>query len=322
MNYFILVNDIQQGPFSLEELRQQHIRQDTLVWTDGMPQWVPAWQVDELRQLLFEQSSDGNAPQQPQQPTPPPPPPHSNQAYGSYAYAQGPQPQGFRADGTTPPYKPRKKKGKGCMVSLVVIAIIAFLLALTNPGIAEHRKAIAERIDEMSTSLDGIEDPTVRVIAETMTGMGGGIVKGMLREVVNNNLEYHNYIFFSTTTLHTGLADKDIKCSTGCLGYVYAVNLAKIVKDHIANELTGGNDTAVDNTAVDEEEEAPDYDQQQQSGTTNGSRIDSLTHKVTKHIASKVADEVKKQVRQGTDSSTASGIGSIIDDVVRLITNE
>lgn len=305
MNYFILVNDIQQGPFSLEELRLHHIKQDTLVWTDGMPQWVPAWQVDELRPLLFESQSADNAQQQLQATPPPPPPPHE-----------------FRPTAPAPQSKP-KKKGMGCALPLVVLAIIAFLLALTNPGIAEHRKAIAERIDETSASLEGIEDPTVRMIAETVTGLGGGMVKTMLREVVNNNLEYHNYIFFSTTTLRTGALDKDIRCSTGCLGYVYAVNLAKIVKEYITKELTGNVDTSVDNIVSgdgDNEQEDNDIDQQEPSSTTN-SRIDSLTHKVTKRIAGKVADEVKKQVSQGTDSTTASGIGNIIDEVVKLITN-
>ena len=31
MNYFIIVNDAQQGPYTIDELRQRHITQETLV---------------------------------------------------------------------------------------------------------------------------------------------------------------------------------------------------------------------------------------------------------------------------------------------------
>ena len=52
MNYYIFVNNEQQGPYTLEELRARHIASDTLVWREGMAQWTAAWQVDELRQLF------------------------------------------------------------------------------------------------------------------------------------------------------------------------------------------------------------------------------------------------------------------------------
>ena len=42
MQYFIVINDVQQGPFSIDELRQRNITSDTLVWAEGMPQWTPA----------------------------------------------------------------------------------------------------------------------------------------------------------------------------------------------------------------------------------------------------------------------------------------
>lgn len=37
MQYFIVINDVQQGPFSIDELRQRNITSDTLVWAEGMP---------------------------------------------------------------------------------------------------------------------------------------------------------------------------------------------------------------------------------------------------------------------------------------------
>ena len=40
MNYYIFVNNEQQGPYTLEELRARHIASDTLVWREwhnGLP---------------------------------------------------------------------------------------------------------------------------------------------------------------------------------------------------------------------------------------------------------------------------------------------
>jgi len=43
----------QKGTFSPEELRQEHIKHDTLVWTQGMNEWKKAEEVSEL-QYLFQ----------------------------------------------------------------------------------------------------------------------------------------------------------------------------------------------------------------------------------------------------------------------------
>ena len=59
MNYFIIVNDTQQGPYTIEELRQRHIDASTLVWAEGMAQWTPAWQVEELKTLFNATTGNG-----------------------------------------------------------------------------------------------------------------------------------------------------------------------------------------------------------------------------------------------------------------------
>lgn len=46
--YFLYQNDTQEGPFSLDELRERHITASTPVWTAGMKDWMPAGQVPEL----------------------------------------------------------------------------------------------------------------------------------------------------------------------------------------------------------------------------------------------------------------------------------
>ena len=62
MNYFIVDNGQQAGPYTIDELVKRGLNSDTLVWAEGMTDWTPAWQVEELKNYLYAQQ------------TPPPPP--------------------------------------------------------------------------------------------------------------------------------------------------------------------------------------------------------------------------------------------------------
>lgn len=46
----------QKGPFSLDELKSEQVRRETLMWTQGMPEWLRAYDVVEL-QPLFDVST-------------------------------------------------------------------------------------------------------------------------------------------------------------------------------------------------------------------------------------------------------------------------
>lgn len=52
MEYFISVNNDKRGPYSVEELKARGITSETLVMADGSSQWMPAWQVEELRPII------------------------------------------------------------------------------------------------------------------------------------------------------------------------------------------------------------------------------------------------------------------------------
>lgn len=45
------------GPFSLEQLRERSITGETLVWKEGLPDWVPARNLSELVSLFPESST-------------------------------------------------------------------------------------------------------------------------------------------------------------------------------------------------------------------------------------------------------------------------
>ena len=61
MNYFVLLNDVRKGPYTLEELAEKYITADVLVWREGMDDWKKAGEMEELQDIVKQL---------------PPPPPH------------------------------------------------------------------------------------------------------------------------------------------------------------------------------------------------------------------------------------------------------
>ena len=62
MNYFIVENGQQAGPYSIDELLNHGLNSDTLVWAEGMNDWTPAWQVEELKAVIYDQQKSTATP--------------------------------------------------------------------------------------------------------------------------------------------------------------------------------------------------------------------------------------------------------------------
>lgn len=85
MNYFIVRNGQQAGPFAVDQLIAEGVTPTTLVWCEGMAQWQPAQEIAEISVLFY---------QQPQQPVVPPTPEQAyQQPQPAYQQPQQPQPQ-------------------------------------------------------------------------------------------------------------------------------------------------------------------------------------------------------------------------------------
>ena len=74
-NYFIVDNGQQKGPYSLDNLKALSLTGESLVWTDGWPDWRQIKDVPELQVLLIQSQPAVQAqpvlPQQNQQPVQP-----------------------------------------------------------------------------------------------------------------------------------------------------------------------------------------------------------------------------------------------------------
>lgn len=85
--YYIVVNDRREGPFSFEGLRARGIEPTTLVWTAGMSDWKRAAEVAEMAPLLASQTRIND----------------EESAFGGYAQHQEP-PRHRRYGGADPHY--------------------------------------------------------------------------------------------------------------------------------------------------------------------------------------------------------------------------
>lgn len=65
--YYILINNVQHGPFTLEDLKGQNLAPDTKVWKNGLSNWVQASTLPELKDIIYNVP-----PQQPQEQPPMP----------------------------------------------------------------------------------------------------------------------------------------------------------------------------------------------------------------------------------------------------------
>lgn len=52
MEYWIIVDNRHAGPYTGEQLVAAGLREDTLVWYQGIPDWVPAGAVPELAEMM------------------------------------------------------------------------------------------------------------------------------------------------------------------------------------------------------------------------------------------------------------------------------
>lgn len=58
MEYWVVINDTQEGPMSLDELLSQDLTPGTLVWHAGLESWIPAAELEELKGKFDSQSTE------------------------------------------------------------------------------------------------------------------------------------------------------------------------------------------------------------------------------------------------------------------------
>jgi TM2 domain-containing membrane protein YozV len=113
--YFADGSGAQQGPFPIDQLLSRGVRPETLVWAEGMPQWIRADSVPELQSLFHR--------------TAPPPPPQQPAMYPGAPSAPYPVQYG-------PPPGDNKKIAAGlCGILVGALGIHKFILGMNGAGL-------------------------------------------------------------------------------------------------------------------------------------------------------------------------------------------
>ncbi len=324
MNYFIIVNGAQQGPYTIEELRQRHIDSSTLVWTEGMAQWTPAWQVEELK-TLFNENADNDL----DGITTPPPMPGNGYGAENAQYAQGAAQATVANVQATPPAKKSMKVWTWIGAAVVAVLII---MAVSNPSRDEHKQVVKQNITNgvekgLSESENGSSDNPFKAFG---TAMIKAFATPFVNSALDNMLQYHNYLFWSTTTVDLPVTDSDesskaksVRTSLGIFGKVFTTDeddVAKAISKAINYDSSVSTHSTVidDNTDTDGSSSTDNADDNDFASQVTDSVL-SIGSKVGKSVAKQVGHEVgreiKKELRQNTDSTTASGLGKIVDAV-------
>lgn len=325
--YFILIDNKQLGPYTLDELRQRAISSSTLVWAEGMAQWTPAWQVPALRPLFNTAPASENA--APENAAPGSESPAGGLGSvgrccaaapenGAAESSAGPE-SAAQAAPCAPPASPAspKKRRKALFIVLAVLAACLFILALTNPSKAEHRQAILDKLDEAKAQIDSIQDPMTRTIAQVMMNTGGDLATEVTRELIDKDLEYHDYVFFSTTTLHTDLLPDDIRTSKGILGHVSAVSFNDIIPQIIMAQIRangfGDSDSTLDN-AVNGAQQASNATQR-----TSADDADRIISQVVSTVTQTIQDANGNTTTKSTKTVQHNGV--TVDSLTKVVTN-
>ena len=279
MKYFIIEDNRQQGPFTIYELKDKGISSDTLVWAEGMPDWMPAWKVEELKNFLYNTTDKS---------TPPP--------YTPPAEAESEQ--RIKDSGTIKTTK--KSSHSGCLITSLIILGVGIFLAITNPGKQKHTNLIKERV------LSAIENELTKSNSLALSGyrmVGKPLLNRVADGLLEECLDYHDYLVFSTTTLD--FDGKTHTVSYGAVEKIFTMNeddIAKFLKENLKS-LIPAPTTNID--AGQPSASVPD---------DNG-----LEQDIQEELINSVGRIIKKQVQKNTDSTTSKGVGKVIDDIIDLI---
>ena len=288
MNYFIIENGLQVGPFSAEILvKNKNITAETLVWADGFADWTPAWQVEELRIMLQTNT--------PAQQTPPPVPPYINNVNNQ----------------ETEP-KEKEKKPIWKTVAIVAVAII-IILAIANPSKDSHKNAIKK---ELTEAVDKINEKEGN--SDDLLSMGLSIITKILDDntvdsTLDDMINYHNYIIYSVCDVKFDGREHNV--SYGFLGHVYTVNADDIVKcyeskmnsssnEEISNDTDSKSDAVEDNSK----------DKKDKSDDALDKAADKIVDKVSKKVQDKVDEKLSEKLNEAADSTDG-----IIDKICKIL---
>ena len=298
MKFFVILNNQQEGPYTIAQLAEMGISSETLVWKEGMKDWQPAWTISELRYILNEKTNE-------------------------YRNASSTGMQQETAIPPTPPsapYKEEKKPQNQYLLKIFggLVLLLLIIMALTNPNRESHVNAIRTEVSkavEKATTSNGND-----IFSQGFGMMARMLAGNFIDSALDNLFEYHNYLIFSKGTVT--IQDKEHTVSYGIFGKVITMN-----SDDMVKALEGNNPENTSSDEYDSSENTTDEKDLGESTTDDRDlggniqkkledRANQAMDKAADKVSKKIEEKINQKIDQATDSTT---IDKIIDKILELI---
>lgn len=209
MEYFINIDNEKRGPYSLNELAERKIQATTLVMPTDTQQWIPAWQIEELRTILVGNDPIDTETQEQDMPY-----------VEATPIEQVAQPEAIPQQQVT-----QKKSHMGCLLGiLITLVAFAIVLILTCPKPEQHKEVLSGVIT--NTVNDAVNDTTNTtgnaLIDNAFRSISNAFAGNVIRSAVDNLVMVDNHIIYSTGKVN--YAGQDHIVSLGLLGHIFTVD--------------------------------------------------------------------------------------------------
>lgn len=282
--YFVFINNSEQGPFTLAQLASMNITPTTDVWCEGMSDWAPASNVPELASIIQHLSTPVAATMPPQHET-------------TTASSLPPQ----RNFDTLPQSQPEQRKRSGCFLwGLLIVFITLIVLAMTVPSRQTH--------------IETVKDVTSEWINATVNDKIGGNILGEVAKwvgasgtdfLIDQIFHYDNYFVCSVGHIEIGTKSKMI--SFGILGHVFTFDKDDI-NAVIEKELKGNDETQVstshdknDITEQPIEDEIMPVPEETAPQGQDGNQVKDMIDTMTQHIKDEAVKAAKEWAKKKID---------------------
>ena len=227
MEFHLIRNGKQEGPFTVEELAQQGITPESEVWAPGMADWQQAGDVPELTAVL--QRAEFEASQQAAR---------AAESRATTGVPYDPSVPPTRVPPQVPRYGnvPEEPKKSGCtpwLITALILAILFATMVFTCPDRQDHEAAIQEvtkawvddKVDDNLGSIigvGGVFGDLINKAIKQLTGVGTD-------KVISKYLDVKNYVVCSVGRMNIGNGEEKM-VSLGVFGHVFTFGKEDIEK--------------------------------------------------------------------------------------------